>query len=707
MQSKLGILFTALCLSISAFEPVVIDLRNPTYRNGIVYTDEGGVVKAKELRIQAQTIEYTRKKETGTEIHKIEAFGDLMIQYKDRVFVGKRLEYDFLTNTGTVYEGKTFSSLWFISGEKIELHADGSFELENASITASENKESDWDLHAGRIEALKSDLFIAKNIAFRLFKVPTLWIPSFKLNLKKSNRDPIIRYFLNWDRGQGLRAGMRCQLYSWRDFSLFGRVEYRWSTGWGGAVESEYFPPDKKTSFVTRSYVGTDRLETAPNKQFRFRLEGAHHWRSEDGRTNTVLSWDKYSDVRMPSDFKSEDFEVGTAKQTLFWAHHQAPFALVNFKARPRVNVFESIKQDLPTFYLSALPINLGSTGILTTGFLKASYLDFAYSDQLATTPTLKPPKDYRSGRIEIRERLHRPIYLGPVTLTPNLGGIGILYTNSATPPSGPFENGSFLGSHSKFLGLLTYGGDLSAKAQRNFIENKHVIEPYTSFLALTKPTVRPDGHYIFSITDGINQINQIQGGIRNLLYSKTEISKGPWFTSDLYANAFFSDPTIPQFIPRLYLWLEWRLPSVYLSFHNCWNFRNEVVDFSNARCRWTINENIALSLEARYRSQYDWRKADHENFILDVTRSENQLLSSPLSDRRLTLLTDLFVRLSPFWECHIQSHHGFLRSTEDPYNEFQVDLFTWIATSLKLRLSYSHTDKDDRFSWQLYLIKK
>ena len=695
MRKTFGALFLLLTPSFSLLPAeIIVDLRNPTYQNGVVYTDEGGVVKAKDLRIQAKIIEYTRKKGDEKDIHRIEASGDLMIQYKDRVFIGDKLEYDFMTNTGTVYEGKTFSSLWFISGEKIELNADGSYQLENASITTSENKESDWDLHAGRIEALKSDLFIAKNISFRLYKVPTFWLPSFKLNLKKTNRDPIVRYFLNWDKGQGVRAGMRYQLYSWRDFSLFGRVEYRWSTGWGGALESEYFPPDGQATFITRSYVGTDRLETAPNKQFRFRLEGAHHWRSQDGRTNTALTWDKYSDVRMPSDFKSEDFEVGTAKQTIFWAHHQAPFAIANFKARPRVNVFESIKQDLPTFYLNILPLNLGSTGIVSSSFLKASYLDFAYSDQLATTPTLKPPMDYRSGRFELRERLHRPFHLGPVTCTPNVGGIGIFYTNS---PS----------HHSKPLGLLTYGADLTARAQKSFENTKHVIEPYAGFLALTKPTVRPDDHYIFTIMDGYNQINQIQGGVRNLLFSKNNLEKGPWFTADLYANAFFSDPTIPQFIPRLYLWLEWRLPSIYLSFHNAWNFRNRVLDFSNARCRWTINEDIALSLEARYRSQYDWRKADHENFILDVTRSESQLLSSPLSDRRLTLLADLFVRLSPFWECHFQSHHGFLRSTEDPYNEFQIDLFTWIATSLKLRLSYSHTDKDDRFSWQLYLIKK
>ena len=130
-----------------------------------------------------------------------------MIQYKDRVFIGERLEYDFLTNTGTVYEGKTFTSLWFISGEKIELNADGSYQVENASITTSENKESDWDLHAGRIDALKSDLFVAKNVSFRLFKVPTFWVPSIKLNLKKRNRDPVVRYFLNWDRARECEQG--------------------------------------------------------------------------------------------------------------------------------------------------------------------------------------------------------------------------------------------------------------------------------------------------------------------------------------------------------------------------------------------------------------------------------------------------------------------------------------------------------------------
>ncbi|HSX37465.1 MAG TPA: hypothetical protein VLE95_01385, partial [Chlamydiales bacterium] len=582
-----------LYLKIQALE-IIVDLRNPTYQNGILFTDEGGVVKSKELRIQAQIIEYTHTKTNGKEIQQITAQGDLLIQYKGLVFVGEKLEYDFAANTGTLFHGKTLSSLWFISGEKIALHSDGSYVVENASITTSENKDSDWDVYAKSVIALKPDLFIAKNIAFRLFKIPTFWLPSLKLNLKKTNQDPVLRYFLDWDRGQGARAGMRCQLYSWRDFSLFGRIEYRWSTGWGGAIESEYFPPHGQTTFITRSYVGTDRLETAPNKQFRFRLEGAHHWKSQNGRTNTTLSWDKYSDVRMPSDFKSEDFEIAPAKQTLFWAHHQSPFLIANFKARPKVNVFESIKQDLPTFYLHTLPVNLASSGIISSFFFKSSYVDFSYSDQLAKTPTLTPPMDYRSGRFEAREKLHRPFFLGPLTVTPNFGATGILYTNSSSHDIQP-------------LGFLNYGADVRARAARIFETHKHVLEPYAGFLSLTRPTIRPDDHYIFSIADGYNQINQIQGGIRSFLYHKDSSEKGPWFTADLSANGFVAAPAIHQWIPYLYFWLEWRLPSIYLSLQNVWNFRNSVWDRSNAICKWTINENIALSLEARYRSEFDW----------------------------------------------------------------------------------------------------
>ncbi len=667
---------------------VTVDLRNPKYKNGILYTSEGGVVRGEDLRIQAKSIQIIKRTEDGKPIHRIEAEGALMIQYKGRVYVGSELEYDFLTKSGTVHDGKTFSSLWYVGGDKIELQPDGGYKVTNASFTTCENKDSSWDIHAGRVQLHKDDLLSAKKVRFRFFKMPFIWLPSFKINLKKM-KEPVFRYSVNWDKGQGPRAMIRYQLYSWRDWALYGRVDYRWRTGWGGALESEYCPPHGRTTFVTKNYASTDKFENAPNKQFRYRVQGALNSVSKSAKTHTTISWDKYSDVRMPNDFKSDDFEVNTGARTMLYLHHREASALMSIKARPRVNIFESIKQDLPTLYFAARPGQIGKSGVMYNLNAKASYLNFIYSDQL-----LQNIMGFHSFRLDARPQLYRPFHLGHVIITPRAGLIGIFYGTS--------QNHETQG-----LATLAYGGSAIAKAQRDYLRYRHVIQPYVNYNGLTKPTVSPTKHFIFSIQDGIDRINQIQVGIKNSLYSKRRDASEPSFSADLYANAFFDDPVIPQFVYKAYLDLEWNLASLNFSTHNGWDFHNQVLDHSNSRLRWTVSEDFAFTLELRYRSRYDWRKADHENFILDVTQPQSQLLLSPLSDRRMTVLMSAFIRLTPFWECQLQSHQGFLRDNQKPYNEFKADLFTWISSSWKLRLSYTHTLKDDRVTAGLSLIKK
>ncbi|HSX10142.1 MAG TPA: hypothetical protein VLF94_00275 [Chlamydiales bacterium] len=678
--------------AIGVAEDVKVDLRNPVFKNGILYTNQGGVIKSEDIRIQAKTIQYFHRMEDGKMVQKIEAEGNLLIQYKGRVFVGSELEFDFTNKTGMVYDGKTFSSMWYVGGDQIQLNANGNYKVTNAFITTCENKESSWDLHARRINVIKDQLFQAKKVRLRLFQLPVLWLPSFRLNLKKF-KEPIFRYYINWHKGPKL--GFRYQLYSWRDFALFGRLEYRWATGWGGAIETEYFPEDKLTTFVTRNYLGTDRLFNAPDVERRYRVQGAYRSESQSGKTHTTLTWDKYNDVRMPGDFKTDDFDVNTAQKTILYIHHLEDDIITYLKVRPRVNPFESIKQDLPTFYAMPRPIEIFNSGVISTNYIRASYLNFQYSDQLTVTL-----QNFHSPRVELFEKLHRPIHLGPVTVTPDLGGRAIFY---GTSPS----------HHSKCLALLTYGARANLYGQRQWGRYKHVIEPYCEYKALTRPTADPDDHYIFSIQDGYQKLQQIEVGVHTLLFSNRRPCKEASFTADLFANAFFSDPVIPQVVPRLYLFLGWKLPSVHLSWNNCYNFRNHVQDFSNAHLKWTINENIALTLEGRYRSKYDWRKADHENFILDVTREQDELLESPLSDRRITILTNLFIRLTPFWEFQFESHHGLYRLYknhihEEPFSEFKVHLYTWISQSWKLHLYYGYTVKN-HFDWtiNLQLVKK
>lgn len=678
----LGLAIISLCS-----EEINVYLKNPIYKNGALYTNQGGVVQNEEIRIQAQTIQYFHRMEEGKMVQKIEAEGDLLIQYKGRVFVGSELEFDFQKMDGLVYDGKTFSSMWYVGGDQIQLYSDGSYKVTNAFVTTCENKQSSWDLRAWKVNVVKNQFFQAKKVRLRFFSWPMMWLPSFKINLKRF-KEPIFRYYVNWNKGP--KAGFRYQLYSWNSLAFYGRLEYRWKKGWGGALESEYFPPDGLTTFTTRNYLGTDRLFNAEDVQRRYRVQGALHSQSRSGKTQTTLTWDKYSDVRMPGDFTSEDFEVNTAKKTIFCIHHTEEDLITSLTARPRVNSFESIKQDLPTLYSITRPIEIKNSGVISLHFIKASYLDFQYSDDLVSSL-----QSFQSPRVEIFEHLYRPIHLQAITLTPYLSGRAIFYGTSQEHKS-------------KCLGLFGYGAKAHLHGQRQFERYKHVIEPYIEYQALSRPTVSPDAHYIFSIQDGYQKIQQIEIGLRNLLFSQRRPCKEASFTANLYANAFFSDPVIPQVVPKIYLWLGWRLPSVHLSLHNCYNFRNQTQDFSNAELKWTVNEHVAMRLEGRYRSQFDWRKADHENFILDVSRSERELLESPLSDRRITLLSNVFIRLNPFWEIQLESHHGFYRINEESYNEFKIHLYTWLSSAWKLHFYYGYT-LNNHFDWNIsiQLMKK
>ncbi len=467
-------------LVLIASEEIHVDLRNPVYEHGILYTNEGGIIRNDDIRIQARTIQYFRQ----SGVHRIEAEGDLMIQYKGRVYVGHELEYDFITKTGTIYEGKTATGFWFICGDEIHLLANGNYKVANASFTISENVNSSWDIHVGKMEGYKGEMIDAQQVRFRLFGVPTFWLPSFKVNLKKWH-DSFFRYWLHWDKGVGPRISFRYRLYSWEEFALYGRLDYRWGKGFGGAIETEYVPDHKRTTFTTRNYLATDILLNTLQTQQRYRVQGAFFNTSESGKTHTTLTWDKYSDPRMPQDFDTPDFETNSAQQTRFYLYHQEPSLIASAYVRARVNPFESIKQDLPTLFFSSRPFELGRTGIYNYAWMKSSYLDFTYSTQLTSSIP-----GFRGVRLEARDQLFRPFHFGPLTATPFAGFVGIFYSNSPDHDS-------------KALGLISYGGSLQGTGIRRFDKHVHLLEPYLLFQNLTHPNVGPDDHYIFSIADG------------------------------------------------------------------------------------------------------------------------------------------------------------------------------------------------------------
>lgn len=654
---------------------VKVDLREPTYCDGVLTTEKGGVITGPDIRIQAQKIKYIRKMVEGKPVFRIEAEEDVMVEYKCYLFVGERLEYDFQSKTGDIYNGRTGLHPWFFGGEKIHMYADGSYMLYNGYITTSENQENDWAIEA-ETAMIREDRYLnAHHVKFRFFKIPFLWVPAFNANLDSFFDSPL-RYTFRWGGHQGPRLGAAYEFFSWNRFKMRLILDWRLKRGPGAGIETHYVSEDKKERFDTINYVANDNSVDNPHEKMRYRFEGYYHNEWDNQRTTLDVSWDKLSDDDMATDYKDNGLELMEAERTQLVLHRQEDDWVANFVTKVRLNNFQTMKQELPRLEGSLRTYELGMTGILSESSASTSYLDFKYAHNLNDV------HNYSSGRHQVTQRFYRPLQISWFNVTPEAGGEIIYYDNS------PQDN-------TKLLAIGHTGCYTNTQLFKQWGANhKHIIRPYARYDYITFPTVNPEDHYIFDIEDGLYRLNQLTFGTTQSIYQKTDCCVSRLLIADVWANAFFDTPSMPATVPVVYSRVQWNsFPTLRHTAETAWNlFRNDLYHF-NLKTEWTISDDIALSGEYRHRDKYDWRKADKSNFIVDSFRSVHELLHSQMSDRRDTIILHLFCRLNPDWAVEFESRHGWNRRFQPAYTEFEFDILTNLTSAINLRISYQHKE--------------
>lgn len=666
------------------------DLRAPVYTDGVLKTEQGGVITGPDFRIQAQKIVYTRKMVEGSPVYTIEAEGDLLMEFGESVFIGDRLLYDFQEKSGIIYFGRTMVEPWFFGGDEIHFCQDGSYVLYNGFVTTSENSCMNWEISADCVKLNACKDVFAKNIKFRICRFPVLWIPSLKANLDEIFDSPV-RYYFRWGGRQGPRAGLVYEFFTWNRIKTFLRFDYRLKRGPGGGFEMHYKSSDHKTTWDSINYIAMDSsIQHNTSEKYRYRFEGLLNTHLLNDKVFMQLSYDKLSDKDMASDYNDYSFDLDIAGRTQLLLRRQEDHWISNFLTRLRVNNFQTIKQELPTFETSWIPFNIANTGVIADPYFKVSYLDFEYAN------SLRHDHDYNSTRVEFTPRFYRLFRAGPINVTPQAGVTNIFYGNS---PSG--------NPRSLVLGL--FGCEANTHLYRHYFRLKHTMTPYLNYQYYTYPTVSPNHHYIFDIEDGWYRLNMLRFGLQQSFYIKNNnnnITRLLYF--DLHANAFFDTDTIPATVPKVYgKFIFNTTPKLRHTLETAWDFEKGKLDHFNFRNQWTLSADAALSFEYRHRDAYDWRKVDHDNFILDSFRSLSALRHSQLSDRRDTLLVHLFYRFHPNWAFELQSRQGWNRLTQPKYTEFEMDLLATLPSAWNVKFSYQHKENDDRLAIYFSLGKK
>lgn len=669
-------------------EGITVDVKDPVYEDGVVKTEKGGVVQGPGIRIQALKISYTRKTIDGVPTVTVIAEDNVMLEYGEYVFIGKRLEYDFQNKYGSIYQAKSAMFPWYFGGEWIELLCDGTYIIHEGYITTSESTEPDWQLLTTEAVLVDEQFLEARNVQFRFGSVPVFWLPSFKTDLKAIFDSPI-RYRLRWGGEQGLRFGLIYELLDWNDIKMFLRLDYRFDRGPAGGFETAYCSRARKEEWHTINYIARDNSIEEPKERMRYRFEGIYKKQWDNDRTSLNLVYDKISDKEMPTDYSDKDLDLGTGQRTqLIIRRQEQQNWITNFCTRIQLNNFETVKQELPNIYTTYHPIRWEDSGVISDSRFSIGYLDFKSNHDLPH------PRDYSSARCESYNRLYRPFYLGPFVNTPEVGAVAIFYSNSKQETS-------------KLLASGLFGYELNTQLTRFYGASiKHSIVPYAHYQYFTAPTVSLKEHYIFDIQDGWHRFHRILFGTRNLIYAKAAsgITKRCLFI-DLFTNVFFNTPTIPSPIPKIYSRIIWdATDSLRYCISAGWDTIRNDIEHINFRTEWTINEDLAFTTEYRHRNPYSWRKADPLSFILESSRPENLLRHSALSDKRDTLLGHLFWRFYPNWAIHFQTHYGWNRRKEPGYFEYQTDLTTILPGGWNFKVSYQHREDDHRLALYLNL---
>lgn len=652
---------------------VTVDLREPEYSEGVLKTNKGGVVKGPDLRMQARNIIYTRKLIDGQPVMTIEAEGDLLVEFGEYLFVGERLEYDFQTHTGILYKGRSTADFWYFGGATIYLQEDGSYFVEEAFFTTSENYHQDWQIRAERAVLVQQRFLTAKNVQFRILNVPLFWLPSFRADLNSIFDSPI-RYTIRWGGRKGTRIGLQYEFFSWRRFKAVVRLDYRTKRGLGFGLETYYQSEDHRESLETINYIAQASSLIHPDEKVRYRFQGVYSNLLLDDTVTVDLTWDKISDLDMPSDYDDRGLEIDYAYRTELDVRREAPDWIVNFATRVRVNDFQTIKQELPSLTAHWRPYNLGSSGIISDTQIQTSYLDFKYATHLEKV------HDFNSSRIGLIHKYYRPYRFGGATLTPTAGLVAVNYGNS---PS----------HHARWVALGLFDLNLNTRLHKYYGNYKHVLIPYANYNFYTYPTTNPHDHYIFDIDDGWYRLNRLRLGFQQNFYFKDEVgSIHRLFMADIWTNLFFKTETIPYFIYNIYGNFVANLSPRWRQMVQCaWDIHRNDLAYFNIRNDWTLSTHFAISLEYRHRYPFDWRKVDRDNFILESFHSPHRLLHSSLSDRRDTLLIHSFYRFDPNWALEFECRQGWNRKHEPSYTEFEIDLLGTLRSAWQVKVFYCH----------------
>lgn len=406
--------------------------------------------------------------------------------------------------------------------------------------------------------------FILKDVTFRLFDVPVMWLPYWYYPLDTDYGWRVMpgytsrwgayimtRYVCTlaggWRPGEwGLGSSTRFDIRS-KNGVAFGE-NLTWQMGdWGVGKFRVYYLRDEDQSRYSRHWEDQNKYNYS-------------NWGSEVPRNRYVVSLDQrfelterdtvrltgayYSDSQFSGDFLRDSMfgskmrYVDGSRNEIAWEHIENPFGLGVSVSGP-LNEFYGGVSRLPEVYLDiapqpffALPVNYESQ--TRVGFLNRDYAKLG--DNNTRAPYRYNPgvwADYQTFRGDTYHRFTLPFKVADVvSVVPRIGLRGTYWDETGSTANAlNYRKAGEMGNATRSIveGGVTFAARGTAWIDEDW---QHMLEPYFDVLAqeahysgLKKGRARP---YIFDSVDASRDwLDQYAGRSRNLPYSWYGVTPG------------------------------------------------------------------------------------------------------------------------------------------------------------------------------------
>jgi LPS-assembly protein len=506
----------------------------------------------------------------------LQAEGDVYFEQEGQKLVGERLELNVRTKRGSVFSPTGFTSntpdgtVVTIDAERADKTGEDTYNLENASLTACNDRVPKWAFTAKRARIRVEHRAKVYNAFFRVKGVPILWVPYASISISKKDRSS---GFLLPSSGSSNIKGRTLHLAYFqtlgRSADILLRTDVFSKRGIG--LGFDFRARTNETSHVAfGSFTVIDRLlgpkrDGAGNplpKQggTSFYADAVHNFKngfvavadvnittSYDFRNVfaenvlTAISPEERSIFYLNKNWRSYSFNALFGEQSFFIGRFvkrdgqaQIDDQIVKVRQFPAVELNKrstKVSENFPVYF--SFESSLGGVRRSET----------AGSQTLLKTPSIVQ-------RLDFFPRLTLP--LKPVagfTLTPSVAVRSTFYSDSLDP-----IQRQVVGSN-LFRNYAEVQLDLRAPALAKVFHHKdgtpwfkHVIEPYAEYRRIVgidefDRTLRTDER------DVVAETNEIEYGITNRFYTKRKTADGQstqvheWLDLTL-AQKYFFDPT-------------------------------------------------------------------------------------------------------------------------------------------------------------------